>query len=113
MLVWKILVVAALVEAITENIVWLWKEGWKLERIIALVVGIAVCVLSGLDLFMLVDIPLAVPYVGSVLTGFLVTRGGNAVHDLLKLIGSLKETIQLDVTRKEDVANRQPVWQQR
>jgi hypothetical protein len=36
--------------------------------------------------FYMVEVPLAVPYAGAVLSGLLISRGANFVHDLLKLI---------------------------
>lgn len=57
-----------------------------------LCLGVLVCVLAGLDLFGVVGVKLGVPYVGSVLSGLLVGRGSNVVHDLITKIYDLRKS---------------------
>lgn len=85
----QILVCAVLVEAIWENIKMVWQDGKiSIDRIGSLVISIPVCVLTGIDIFAAVNIPISIAYVGSVLTGIIVSRGANFVHDLLEKINS-------------------------
>jgi hypothetical protein len=79
------LVVAALIcESVWETIKMTWQEGkLSIDRIGALVVGLAVAIAAGLDLPGLVEIPFNVPYLGMVLTGILISRGANFLHDLV------------------------------
>jgi len=58
---------------------------------ITLGLGVAVCVLAGLDLFATVGVTLNAPYVGQVLSGLLVGRGSNFLHDLLSGLYSLRK----------------------
>lgn len=85
---WQLLVVALLIEAIVNNLKPLWDKtkGFQIDNVISLVLAIAVCVLVGADLFALVGLPMIVPYVGSVLTGIIVCRGANTVHELIQAI---------------------------
>ena len=91
--IFKLIVVAILVEAIWENLKMVWDNGKaSIDRIGALVFGILICVLTGIDIFPIVSIPIAVPFVGNILTGIIVSRGANFVHDLFEKINAYKTT---------------------
>ena len=78
---------AILIEAVWENLKMVWKKGkFNVNKIGALVVSILICVLVGIDLFSLLGLTMSVPYVGSVLTGILMSRGANFIHDLFNKI---------------------------
>lgn len=80
----KVLVMAAVVEAVWQSLKMMWQQGHlQVDRIGALVVGVIACTAAGLDIFSLLGIPLSVAYLGSVLTGVLASRGANFLHDLL------------------------------
>jgi hypothetical protein len=82
-----VVVIAFIVEAVWETLKMIWQQGKvSIDRIGALVVGLLVAFASGIDLFVLVELPLQVPYVGLALTGILISRGANFIHDLLKKI---------------------------
>ena len=49
----------------------------------ALLLAIAVCALAGANLFAAIGLPIGPHMVGCVLTGVLVSRGSNFLHDLL------------------------------
>lgn len=83
----QIVIGAALVEAVWETGKMTYQKGKVLaDRVGALVVGVGVAVAGGLDACAAVGIPMAVPFLGSVLTGVLISRGANFVHDLLGTI---------------------------
>jgi len=68
-----------------------WQAGKaNTDRIGAAVLGVFLCVAAGIDFFALVDVPLSVPYAGMVLSGLLVSRGANFLHDFLGTIDGLK-----------------------
>ncbi|MCK9599223.1 MAG: hypothetical protein M0R06_09300 [Sphaerochaeta sp.] len=82
-----VVIIAFIVEAVWETLKMVWQQGKvSVDRIGALAVGLLVAFASGVDLFALVEVPLQVPYVGLALTGILISRGANFVHDLLKKI---------------------------
>lgn len=87
------LVVLALIgESIWETLKMTWQDGkFSIDRIGALVVGILLAFGSGLDLMELVGIPLVIPYLGMFLTGLLISRGSNFVHDLVSSVNNIKE----------------------
>lgn len=78
------ILLAILIEAIVEILKSLISEG-KLNKSVALslLVAIPVTVLTGLDLFELAGLPIAVPYVGAALSGIIISRGSNYVSDLV------------------------------
>ncbi len=93
---WQLLVVALLIEAIVNNLKPLWDKtkAFQIDNLISLVLAIVVCVLVGVDIFALVGLPMIVPYVGSVLTGILVCRGANVLHELVIAITTLRGNMQ-------------------
>ncbi len=79
-------VMAGLVYSLLEFIKPIYDQihhKWDIDRILALVFGIAVCVLSAFDILGQVGITFIVPYVGQVLTGVLVggAVGAGLIHD--------------------------------
>jgi len=87
----KLLVVAAVLEALWETCKMFWQEGKiSIDRIGAVVIGIFLCVAAGVDFFNTVGVPLAVPYAGMVLSGLLVSRGANFLHDFLGTVEGVK-----------------------
>lgn len=81
----QLIVVAILVEAIWENIKMIYdKDKFNISMIGSLVLGIVVCLLAQIDIFPIVGLNMAVPFVGSVFTGIIVSRGANFVNDLFK-----------------------------
>ncbi|MGI6467741.1 MAG: hypothetical protein GXZ09_03240 [Syntrophomonadaceae bacterium] len=80
-----IIAAALLSEAVWETGKLVWQKGkLSIDRVGALLTGLLIAVGAGLDLFKLVDISFFHPLIGQVLTGILLSRGANFVHDLLK-----------------------------
>ena len=79
-----LIVLAILIETIVENIKIVWKENKEVNvtAIVVIVTAIVITTLTGADIFPIVNIPIKVPYVGSMLTGIIVSRGANLVNDL-------------------------------
>ena len=81
----QLIIIAILVEAIWENIKMIYdKDKFNINMIGSLVLGIIICLLARIDIFPIVGLNMAVPFVGSVFTGIIVSRGANFVNDLLK-----------------------------
>ena len=81
----QLIIVAILIEAIWENLKMIWKDRKiSLNTIGVLVISIIVCLLAKTDIFPIVGLSLSVPFVGSGLTGIIVSRGANFVNDLFK-----------------------------
>lgn len=94
----SLLVVALLGEAIWETLKMVWQAGkLSADKIGAIVIGIALAVGSGLDIFTVVGISLKVPYLGMILTGILISRGANFIHDLLSSVNNLQQNTKAAV----------------
>lgn len=83
----QLIILALLIEALWETIKMGWQKGkLQTDKVGALIISIGLSVLAGADLFSLVGIALPVPVVGAVLTGVLLSRGSNFLHDLINKI---------------------------
>lgn len=83
----QIMVIALLAETIWENLKMVWQEGKvNIDRIGALVVSVLISVATQLDVFSILNFGIVIPFVGSFLTGILISRGANVIHDLLNKI---------------------------
>lgn len=84
----QLAVVAFFVESLVQTFKPLHdrERGFNLNVILALAVGILVCVLTGTDIFKQVGLTISVPIVGPVLTGIIASRGSNVAHDLFKFL---------------------------
>lgn len=88
----QLIIVAILIEAIWENIKMIWQNGkFSIDRIGSLVISILICILAKIDIFPIVNLSIMVPVIGSILTGIIVSRGANFVHDLFNKISGDKE----------------------
>lgn len=89
----QLVIIAVLVEAIWENIKRVYTGNGVDKSVVgSLGVSILVCVTTGADLFVIIGLPLAIPFLGSVLTGIITARGANFVNDLFtRLNGPKKE----------------------
>lgn len=87
----QLAIMAFLVEALWETLKMTWQEGkLKKDRVGALVSGLIIAFTINIDLFMTIGLEPNFKYVGVIATGILISRGGNYIHDLFKLIGSDK-----------------------
>ena len=81
----QLVIDAILIEAIWENLKMIWKDRKiSLNTIGVLVISIVVCLLAKIDIFPIVGLSLSVPFVGSGLTGIIVSRCANFVNDLFE-----------------------------
>lgn len=81
----QLVVVAILIEAIWENIKMIYdKNKFNISMLGSLILGIVVCIIFGIDIFPIVGLNAIVPFVGSIFTGIIVSRGANFVNNLLK-----------------------------
>ena len=88
----QLVIVAILIEAIWENIKMIWQNGkFSVDKIGSLVISILICILAKIDIFPIVNLSIMVPVIGSILTGIIVSRGANFVHDLFNKISGDKE----------------------
>ena len=80
---------------LTEGIITYFKEffvggDFSFSMLFSIILGVLVAVCYKLDLLEYINLKSSIPYVGSILTGILISRGSNYVYDILKSITSLK-----------------------
>ena len=87
-----ILVLIALVgESVWETLKMVWQDGKiSIDRIGALIVALLLSIGTSLDILSLLNIETSIPYLGIILTGVLISRGSNFIHDLLVKINNIK-----------------------
>ena len=87
----QFVVVAFLIEALIQTIKPIYdkEKGWNKDVILALIIGILICMLTSTDVFSKVGLPISVPFVGTILTGMIASRGSNIAHDLFKWVQGL------------------------
>lgn len=96
--------IAIVAESIWETIKMIGKNGqFNWDRIGALIIGLFIAIGTGADLFQLLDIPFRFPYVGTVLTGLLISRGANFIHDLFI---ALKIGNEIKAAQKAKISGR-------
>lgn len=88
-MVTQLIIIAVLVEALTEVFKSIFKDG-KLDKssILSIVVGLILAFTINLDLFVAIGLVPTVPFIGVVATGLLISRGANTVHDVISRINS-------------------------
>lgn len=86
----KLLVVAILVEAVSDWIKDVVQAKVRWTKIVALFVSIVVVFTLRLDLFILIGLEPAFPVIGGIFLSIFVSRGSNFVHDLLERLRSGK-----------------------
>lgn len=60
------------------------------QQILGIVLGIVVAIAYNADLFALFGLTSTIPFVGSILTGILLSRGSNYIFDLVKQLQGYK-----------------------
>lgn len=82
-----IIVVAFLCETLWET-VKLVKKGKDgkvdYDRVGAIIVGLVLAIGAGIDIFDYLGIQIVIPFMGSVFTGLLISRGANFTHDIIQ-----------------------------
>lgn len=83
-----LLVLAIIVESVWETLKMTWQDGKvSIDRIGALVVALVVAIATNFDMLALVKVDSSIPFLGVILTGILLSRGSNFIHDLITKLG--------------------------
>lgn len=96
-----LVIIGLIVEAIVDTLKPFWdpeKRENLIDRIVALAVGVLVAVFGGFNIFVILGVPLDQfgdigLWVGVVLTGVLISRGANFLHEFYKRIAGLKAPV--------------------
>lgn len=91
----KVFVAGASVEALWQTLKMFWQDGkMNINNIATAILGIFICLYADIDFFKLVGLEFSVPIVGLVLSGLIVSRGANFIHDFLATLENFKTNMQ-------------------
>lgn len=80
----QFIMLVIIVEATWESTKMVWEDDMlSIDRIGALIFGLAVSLVYRVDLILMVGISQHSTFLGFVLTGIIISRGANYAHDLL------------------------------
>lgn len=84
----QIVALAFLVEAVWETLKMTWEEDKvNIDKVGALLVGVLVAVVYQYDLLIILGLTNKFNFIGAFLTGILISRGGNFIHDVIQKVG--------------------------
>lgn len=85
-----LIVVSMIGESVWETLKMVWKKGkFNFNRIGALAVSIILSIGTGVNILEIANIGSKIPYLGTVLTGILISRGANFTHDIVASINNV------------------------
>lgn len=85
-------VAASVVEALWETTKMFWQNGkFSYDRVGAVFFAELIAIGANIDFLAAVGLPIYIPYVGRILTGLLISRGANFVHDLLGNLNNIQQ----------------------
>lgn len=78
-------IISLMTEAIWETLKMTWQNGkLNIDRLGAIATGLIISFTTNTDILELIGVNITIPFVGIILTGILISRGANFVHDLYK-----------------------------
>lgn len=84
-----IVFLAIVVEGIITYVKEFFVKGkFQWEMLISIVIGVLTAAAYQVDVFAMVGMKSVVPFLGSILTGILISRGSNYAFDFIKAIGA-------------------------
>ncbi len=92
-----LVVIAIIAESVWETLKMTWQDGKvKVDRIGALVVSMLIVFGTRLDILALLEIETVIPFLGIILTGILISRGSNFIHDLLVRLNNKNTDVEIE-----------------
>ena len=103
-------IVEALVQYAKTVIKMLEKKQYKTfgTQLAAILIAVFICFAAGADIFALMGISFSVHWLGTLLTGIVISRGSNYASDLIKRFQNpdIGETVLEDILGAADTANK-------
>lgn len=100
MTILSLIILAMIGEAVWETTKMVWQSGKiSTDRIGAIAIGELLAIGAGMDMLAMVGIPLKIPYVGMILTGLLISRGANFIHDLIQSVDNVQQNTKTTILK--------------
>lgn len=95
----RIIILALLAESSWETLKMTWQKDKyvTVDRVGALTVGVLIAFTSSFDILQMLDITSRIPYLGEILSGILISRGANFMHDFIKSLSNLSQNTKSGV----------------
>lgn len=78
-----LIIISLVTESVWETLKMTWQNGkLSVDRVGAIITGLIISFATNTDIFKLIEVNITIPFVGVMLTGILISRGANFVHDL-------------------------------
>lgn len=94
------LLVLVLGAVVTTQVVDVFKpvlpEVNKISFYLSVVIGIVVAFSLNVDIFVTLGFAPAVPFIGVIFAGLIMSQGANLVHDFVKKIKGIQEPVEVD-----------------
>ena len=101
-----LVVVAIIAESVWETLKMTWQKGKLcIDRIGALVVSMLIVFGTRLDILALLGIETVIPFLGIILTGVLISRGSNFIHDLLVKLSNKNTETPKEISPNGEITN--------
>ena len=101
-----LVVVAIIAESVWETLKMTWQDGKLcIDRIGALVVSMLIVFGTRLDILALLGIETVIPFLGIILTGVLISRGSNFIHDLLVKLSNKNTETPKEISPNGEITN--------
>lgn len=101
-----LVVVSIIAESVWETLKMTWQDGKvRVDRVGALVVSMLIVFGTRLDILILLEIETVIPFLGIVLTGILISRGSNFIHDLLVRLSNKDTEAAKEISPKGEITN--------
>ena len=87
-----IIFAAIIIEGLVTYIQTFFTPGTKFQwqQLVTVLVGLVVALAYNVDIFALFGITAAIPFIGCILTGILMSRGSNYIFDLINKLTTAK-----------------------
>ena len=81
-----IVILAITLEGLIEYVKLIFGKQINWKQVAAIVMGVLLALAAQVDLYSVVGVDFVIPYIGTVLTGIIFSRGANYTADFIKLI---------------------------
>ncbi|MFU0825190.1 hypothetical protein [Clostridium sp.] len=105
----SLIIIAMIGEAVWETLKMVWQEKhrFNFDRIGTLIVSLILAFTTGVDMLQLVGISTRIPYIGIILTGILLSRGSNFMHDIVSSISNVCQSTKCSIPQEQAKNNGQ------
>jgi hypothetical protein len=88
----SIMVLAGISEAVWETLKMTWNNGKiHINKLGSILVAMLLCVATKANILSIAGFNVAIPYLGEILTGLLISRGANFINDFYESINNLQK----------------------